>query len=532
VCSTRRIICTLLLAVLTALLPLTPAHASSTYLCSGYSGCDEDGYSHFGYRRASRHMYWQMYPGHNCTNYVAYRLVRGGMSSTRPWNGTGMAYNWGHAKRGITDGKPMVGAVAWWRRNVPGAGSSGHVAYVEKVISPRTIVISEDSWSGTFHWRRISKSGTGWPSGFIHFDDRNLSIESRPKVTGQPAVGETLVATAGEWSQTSRHTFQWLSDGEPIRGATSERFTPGPELRRQRLSVRVTASRRGYLDGASTSERTDRVARGQMKTVDKPEITGTVRVGEVLSVRGAAWSPRPDSTTYRWYAGREPIVGERDARLQLAPAHLGKRISVRVTAHKDGYRNSALASPRTSRVATGKFEITDPFKLHGTPKLGGRLEVAPGRFTPTGATMTHTWLRDGKAIPGATGSSYVPGLSDVGKRISVDIHLSHEGYRDRTVHLTADHRVTTRPTLSVWTDGRPGRAVVRLTVTAPGVNTPGGHATVRISGHRAPGRLRDGELRVVIGDLAPGVHKVRVSYAGTDVVLPEHLATTVRVQRR
>ena len=531
--STRRLTCSLLLAVLAALLPLTPpAHASSTYLCTGYTGCHEDGYSNFGYRAASRHMWWQMYPGHNCTNYVAYRLVRGGMSATRPWSGTGMAYNWGRAKSGITDGTPMVGAVAWWRRNVPGAGSSGHVAYVERVLSPTQIVISEDSWSGDFHWRRISKSGTGWPTGFIHFNDRRVAARSRPEVGGRPAVGQGLMATTGRWSVSSRHTFQWLADGKRIRGATSARFTPGPWLQGRRLSVRVTGSRLGYRTGASTSERTARVARGRMQTVARPEITGTARVGERLSVRGAAWSPRPDSTSIRWYAGDEKITGERGNRLRLAPSHRGKRITVRVTARKDGYRSSTLTSPRTAQVSSGRFQITDPFRLHGKPRLGGRLEVVPGTVRPAGATITHTWLRNGRAIPGATGSSYVPGLSDVGERLSVRTHLSHEGYRDRTVVVAADGPVTTRPTLSVWTEGRPGRAIVRLKVTAPGVRTPGGRATVRIGDHRATGRLEDGRLRVVIGDLGAGVRNVRVSYTGTDIVRPGQLVTTVRVQRR
>jgi surface antigen len=533
--STRRLTCSLLLAVLAALLPLTPppAHASSTYLCTGYSGCRGDGYSHFGYRTASRQMWWRMYSGHNCTNYVAYRLVRGGMSATRPWDGSGNADNWGRVKRGITDGKPMVGAVAWWKRNVPGAGSSGHVAYVEQVLSRRQIVISEDSWSGDFHWRRISKSDTGWPSGFIHFNDRSVAARQRPGVTGQPEVGQSLVASAGRWSVSSRHTFQWLAGGQAIRGATSARFTPGPELRGQRLSVRVTASRRGYLQGAATSEPTARVAAGHMKTVGTPQITGTVRVGEELTVSGAAWSPRPDSTSIRWYAGQEPIAGERGTHLRLAPAQLGKRISVRVTASREGYRRSSVVSPRTAAVASGRFDITTPFRLSGSPTLGGRLEVVPGTFSPSGGTtMSYTWLRNGHAISGATGTSYVPGLADVGKRISVRVLLSHQGYTDKTVVAADKGPIRTRPTLSVWTEGRPHRAVVRLKVTAPGVDTPGGRASVRIGRDSVTGRLEDGRLRVVIDDVDPGLRTVRVHYEGTDVVMAERLETTVRVPRR
>ena len=55
---------------------------------------------------------------------------------------------------------------------------------------------------------------------------------------------------------------------------------------------------------------------------------------------------------------------------------------------------------------------------------------------------------------------------------------------------------------------------------------------MRIGDHRATGRLEDGPLRVVIGDLRAGVGTVRVRYAGTDIVRPGELETTVRVQRR
>jgi len=345
-------------------------------------------------------------------------------------------------------------------------------------------------------------------------------------------VGERLVATAGQWSVPSSHTFQWLADGKRIRGATSRRFTPGAEFQGRRLSVRVTASQRGYRDGATTSELTRSVARGRMDSLTAPSIAGRARVGEVLKVRAGTWSPRPDSTTVRWFAAGEPIRGERGTRLELRPSQLGKRISVRMIAHRDGYRSFAITSARTDRVTTGRFHITRPFAMGGHARLGGSLSVRPGEFSPSGASMTYTWLRDGKAISGATGTSYVPGLRDVGERISVKVHLRAPGYRDRTVRVSADGLVTTRPNLSVWTSGRPGRAIVRLEVTAPGVRTPGGLATVRIGEHQATGRLVDGRLRVVLDDLGSGLRKVRVHYAGTDIVEAQRLVTTVRVPRR
>ncbi|MGH3361144.1 MAG: CHAP domain-containing protein [Nocardioides sp.] len=532
--SIRRFLSALLVTVvLGALFAATPpAAAYSTYLCTGYVGCQEKGYSNFGYRQASGQMWWRMYTGHNCTNYVAYRMVKDGMSAERPWSGTGMAYNWGWANPRITDDKPMVGAVAWWKRNVPGAGSSGHVAYVEKVLSAGRIVISEDSWSGDFHWRRITKSGTGWPTGFIHFKDRRVTAKTRPAITGSAAVGETLVASRGRWTPAASYSFQWLADGRSLRGATSARLTVSPELHGSRLSVRVTARARGYLDGRSTSERTPGVVRGTMETLDRPAILGTARVGEVLTLQRGAWSPAPDTTVIRWYADGRLIDGVDGGRLRLDQPHIGTRITVRTTARREGYQRSALTSPPTTEVTAGRIRVSTPFELQGVARMGARLRVEPGTFTPAGASVSYTWLRNGRAVAGATGTSYDLGVADVGKRMSVRVKLRHPGYRDRVVSLPATERIRTRPTLHVRSEGRPGRALVRLRVTAPGVETPGGRATIRVGIREVTGRLEDGRLRVVVRNLTPGLRTVRVTYAGTDVVLPGRARTTVKVLRR
>ena len=84
-------------------------------------------------------MWWRMYSGHNCTNYAAYRMVHSGLPNTRPWTGSGNATNWGSAMSRITNSTPAVGSVAWWRAGVRPAGRSGHVAYVERVVSANEI---------------------------------------------------------------------------------------------------------------------------------------------------------------------------------------------------------------------------------------------------------------------------------------------------------------------------------------------------------------------------------------------------------
>ena len=168
---------------------LAPAAAYSGTLCSGYAGCKAEGKGSAGYASHNHKMYWSMYSGHNCTNYVAYRMVRKGMPNRRPWKsyGSGNAENWGNYLRSRTNMTPRVGSVAWYRAYSSRGGSSGHVAYVEKVLSPSKVVISQDSWGGTFSWEVISK-GNGWPSGFIHLRDTPLKNRERPEVSGSRRV--------------------------------------------------------------------------------------------------------------------------------------------------------------------------------------------------------------------------------------------------------------------------------------------------------------------------------------------------------
>lgn len=165
-----RIVGALVAAMILTVAP--PAQAASSTLCTGFLPCLLAGRSDSGYTLVSLLSYWNQTPGHNCTNYVAYRLSHGGRLVARP-PGTNGATTWGDAARkfGVpVDDKPSVGAVAWW--TAAAAPSSGHVAYVEQVMPDGSVLISEDNLGGDFRWRKVTR-GTGWPSGFIHYPESN-----------------------------------------------------------------------------------------------------------------------------------------------------------------------------------------------------------------------------------------------------------------------------------------------------------------------------------------------------------------------
>jgi surface antigen len=117
---------------------------------------------------------WNFYQG-QCTSWVAYRLNQlNGIAFSNSFGGGGTwgnANNWGpHAQAlGIAvNSTPAVGSVAWYS-----SGQFGHVAYVEQVNSPTSIVISEMNYDlGNGFWVHTITTSSGWPTAFIHIHDR------------------------------------------------------------------------------------------------------------------------------------------------------------------------------------------------------------------------------------------------------------------------------------------------------------------------------------------------------------------------
>ena len=529
---TLRLACALALGGLVlSLLPLLgPAQAiTSGYLCTGYAGCKDAGYGNSGYAANSGRMYWRMYSGHNCTNYVAYRMVKAGMPNVRPWSGGGNAHYWGLQMSNITDQQPRVGAVAWWRANVPGAGSAGHVAYVERVISPTEIVISEDSWGGNFHWRKVTKSGS-WPSGFIHFVDKTIENTKKPTVTGTPQVGVPLTATAGAWKPLGEIRYKWFADGAPIPGATSATYRPAAEQRGRTMAVRVTARKKGFTSSSITVPTSARVAPGEMNSVETPVVAGDPFVDRTLTATRGAWSPAPTESEIRWRANNQTIEGATGSTLNVTRDLVGKKITAVSIARRDGYVKAVAKSAPTAPVVLGRIDVDEPFSAAGRARVGARMWIEPGTFTPPDATVAYSWLRDGAPIERATDQSYDVVPADAGARITALVTLTKPNYASRVLHFAMGDRVTTKPALHVRTDGRRGSAVVIVKVVAPGVSDPGGRVRIRIGNKKESVRPTDGRVRVVIKGLQAKRHKVYVAYTGTGVVEPKRASAYVRVR--
>jgi len=498
-----------------------PASASSSTLCTGYSGCAKAGMGNAGYKAVSGTMWWRMYSGHNCTNYVAYRMVHSGLPNSRPWSGGGNATYWGTANSSVTNAVPAVGAVAWWKANVRPAGSAGHVAYVEQVISADEIIVSQDSWGGDFSWARITRVGGSWPSGFVHFNDVPLTNTAVPTVSGTPKVGAVLSASAGGWTPAgATYAYQWRAGGVPIPAATAAKFTVKLAQQGKRITVRTTATKIGYPTASATSPATPAVLPGQITNSARPIISGDVVVDSTLTASPGSWAPTPSALAYQWSAGGKPIPGATAPTLALGPELVGQALSVTVTASKEGYLAVPVSSALTGPVEKGTLTLTGTPALTGQPRLGQTLGVDLGSVSPAGAESSLSWWRDGVAVDGSTGTTYPLTKSDLGARLRARAVFTKPGYTTLTVRTPTTTLIKTIPTMRVVpSSDRAGRLRAEVTVTAAGVDWVGGTVTVRSRG-QVVGQvtLRRVASVLVLTGLPPGRTVFNFRYLGSDTV--------------
>ena len=171
-------------------------------------------------------------------------------------------------------------------------GPPGHVAYVERVVSANEIIVSQDSWGGDFSWARITRTSSGWPSGFVHFNDVRLVNTAAPAIKGIAKVGSALTASPGPGvAPDSSSPTSGCRTAPRIAGATGPSLTPKLAQRGKRITVRVTASSLGFATTSVVSAATAAVQAGVIDNAGTPTITGEPRVDSVLTATSGTVEP-------------------------------------------------------------------------------------------------------------------------------------------------------------------------------------------------------------------------------------------------
>jgi surface antigen len=176
-----------------------------------------------------------------CVSWVAYRFNQlnpefGFLNSYGGQGLWGWADHWGsqadvlHIPR---DNNPAPGAIALYAKD--------HVAFVETVNSPTSVVVSEMNYE--FHngfWvHTVTKGTSGWPTSFIHLKDLPTSRPAQPtsprvtSTTGSTAVLAWTDASNNETAFDSHYRIgngDWVagpSVGPNVTSMTAGGLTPG-----------------------------------------------------------------------------------------------------------------------------------------------------------------------------------------------------------------------------------------------------------------------------------------------------------------
>jgi hypothetical protein len=305
---------------------------------------------------------------------------------------------------------------------------------------------------------------------------------------------------------------------------------PSPAEVGKHLAVEVTARRPGYLSAVIESPVTAAVLPGANSVAQSPSISGLPYVGRTLTASPGTWAVEPASVDYQWYAAGTPIPGATSATFTPAEAQVDQPLTVRVTAHADGYQPRTAPSPPTSPVVLGRVAFTTGPSLAGKAMLGHTLTVSPGQFTPAEAAPTYQWLRGGVAIRGETGRSYTLRPADVGEKVAVRVTLSAPHWAPTSARAHTATRVKSIPELTVRVASHATSAGVLVRVVTPGLPEPDGRARLYERDRRLGTVIvTDGRGYLRLKNLSARTHHVVVRYSGPGPQVPARTRVDIPV---
>ncbi|WP_369370388.1 hypothetical protein AB1046_16545 [Promicromonospora sp. Populi] len=277
---------------------------------------------------------------------------------------------------------------------------------------------------------------------------------------------DTIPVTVGAEELTAQGRVRLLIDGQfasdtDLEGGTGamgiwSELVPGTYLYRFEYEG-------GFGALPSAREQTVTVQPGRF-TMATPTITGTTKVGSILTAVPGTWSPTPTSYSYTWQVDGAAVTSATSSTFTVPASAVGKKITATVTGDRTHYATASRTSAPTATVAPGTFTAPQP-KVSGTVKVGKTLTVSRGTWSPAPSSVKYVWKANGATISTRTTNTFVVPASARGKRLTVTVTGSRTGYTTKSVVSAS----TTTVAAGTFTAPRPkitGTLRVGSTLTA------------------------------------------------------------------
>ena len=211
---------------------------------------------------------------------------------------------------------------------------------------------------------KVTAARSGFTSEHITSDPTDTIVAATfasapvPTITGTLAVGSTLTEAHATSSPSTSVTkkYQWYREspgGDPvaISGATSTTRVLSASDAGHIILVKITYSLSGYTPVTQYSTVTTAVwVRGT------PKITGTAKVGDLLTASTGTWTPSAEVTyTYQWYRSGVAITDATESTYTLTSSDKTKTMTVKVIA-TDTTPDTAYA-PSTSSASSATAKV-------------------------------------------------------------------------------------------------------------------------------------------------------------------------------
>jgi len=285
---------------------------------------------------------------------------------------------------------------------------------------------------------------------------------------------------------------QWYRDGVAIVGATDRSYEPTADDAGVELTVKVTATTAETLEEqtpANTTVATSAVydvPGAAFVTAPVPSFSRQPVVGHQVTTVRPAWAPASGTTfRYAWFRDGDRITGATGVSYTPTTADLGAKLTFAVTARKALYskttRTSLPSATVVAAIVPGTPTVSTPTAMYNRP-----VTVSYGTWGPDADALTFTqqWFRDDQdgrfLIPGATGATYTPQLTDIDATISVEVTGTRAEYADSKMVRVDAPGVVTKASFSETTEGTvvggPGIVGQQFTAT-PGDYSPAPDST-------------------------------------------------------